>query len=274
MSGYIPFSLAPDFSPVPVMSPNDPNRLTTADAYTSNMSALRNWVAAQRADASARGLWSDQTGLPTQAGLLDAARQYGQGIIAGTSAPGRGSITAYHGSPHDFNAFDMSKIGSGEGTQAYGHGMYFAGNEGVARGYKDALTADGHMYEVNINANPDHFLDWNKPLSQQSQHVQDTFRNMGYDAGSNDPTGAQLHASFGNPASTSQFLQQAGIPGVRYLDTESRAVGEGSHNYVAFDPSIVDIVRQYGIAGLIGAGGAGAAAGNANAMPFSMSGAR
>lgn len=49
-------------------------------------------------------------------------------------------IRAYHGSPHTFDRFDMSKIGTGEGAQAYGHGLYFAGNEGVARGYRDKLT--------------------------------------------------------------------------------------------------------------------------------------
>jgi hypothetical protein len=49
-------------------------------------------------------------------------------------------IKAYHGSPHDFDRFDMSKIGTGEGAQAYGHGLYFAGNEGVAKGYRKALS--------------------------------------------------------------------------------------------------------------------------------------
>jgi hypothetical protein len=49
-------------------------------------------------------------------------------------------ITAYHGSPHSFDRFDISKIGTGEGAQAYGHGLYFAENEGVAQSYKQALT--------------------------------------------------------------------------------------------------------------------------------------
>ena len=31
----------------------------------------------------------------------------------------------------------------------------------------------GHMYQVNIGADPEHFLDWDKPLSEQSQHVQE-----------------------------------------------------------------------------------------------------
>jgi len=48
-------------------------------------------------------------------------------------------IRAYHGSPYDFDRFDASKIGTGEGAQSYGHGLYFAGNEGVARDYRDRL---------------------------------------------------------------------------------------------------------------------------------------
>jgi hypothetical protein len=30
-------------------------------------------------------------------------------------------MTAYHGSPHIFNKFDINKVGTGEGAQAYGH---------------------------------------------------------------------------------------------------------------------------------------------------------
>jgi hypothetical protein len=49
-------------------------------------------------------------------------------------------ITAYHGSPYDFERFDISKIGTGEGAQAYGHGLYFAGSEDVAKYYRDMLA--------------------------------------------------------------------------------------------------------------------------------------
>ncbi|NBS71017.1 hypothetical protein EBT31_19235, partial [bacterium] len=35
-------------------------------------------------------------------------------------------IIGYHGTPHEFDRFDPSKIGTGEGAQAFGHGMYFA----------------------------------------------------------------------------------------------------------------------------------------------------
>jgi hypothetical protein len=52
-------------------------------------------------------------------------------------------VRAYHGSPHDFDSFRMDKIGTGEGNQAYGHGLYFAENEGVARSYRDQLAPLG-----------------------------------------------------------------------------------------------------------------------------------
>jgi hypothetical protein len=44
-------------------------------------------------------------------------------------------MIAYHGSPHKFDKFDMSKIGTGEGAQAYGHGLYFAESPNVAKSY-------------------------------------------------------------------------------------------------------------------------------------------
>lgn len=48
-------------------------------------------------------------------------------------------ITLYHGSPHEFDQFDISKIGSGEGHQAYGHGLYFAEAEAVSEVYRGYL---------------------------------------------------------------------------------------------------------------------------------------
>jgi hypothetical protein len=53
-------------------------------------------------------------------------------------------LDVYHGTPHKFPAteanplgeFDASKIGTGEGAQAYGHGIYYAENPEVAKGYQ------------------------------------------------------------------------------------------------------------------------------------------
>lgn len=68
-------------------------------------------------------------------GVIDKAVR---DVVETAPTPG---ITAYHGSPHTFDQFSLDKIGTGEGAQAYGHGLYFAENEGVAKGYRDNLTA-------------------------------------------------------------------------------------------------------------------------------------
>lgn len=70
--------------------------------------------------------------------LLGAVKQGAKAALdAGLLSPG---IRAYHGSPHDFDRFSTGSIGTGEGNQAYGHGLYFAESEDVARGYRDSLT--------------------------------------------------------------------------------------------------------------------------------------
>jgi spore germination cell wall hydrolase CwlJ-like protein len=59
------------------------------------------------------------------------------------------AIRAYHGSPHKFDRFDLSKIGTGEGAQAYGHGLYFAGDEDIAKYYRDALTKGPNNMQID-----------------------------------------------------------------------------------------------------------------------------
>jgi hypothetical protein len=50
-----------------------------------------------------------------------------------------GMVEAWHGSPHKFDKFDSSKIGTGEGVQAFGHGLYFTDKEEIARHYANKL---------------------------------------------------------------------------------------------------------------------------------------
>ena len=263
-------------------------------------------------------------------------------------------IRAFHGSPHDFDAFDTSRIGTGEGAQAYGHGLYFAENEGVAKAYRDNLsdqfsmspptaiqqTIKGHprygdlnvldqmqledlaherdlydsflhtvrenregfdkpglamqiardadqtltrgpgkMYEVALHADPAQFLDWDRPLSEQSEHVQGAINPIiksareyadlndlrdiesATDQLYEDPNGlpgSDIHGTLldlYNHEHAAKLLRDAGIPGIRYLDKGSRAEGKGTYNYVIFDPRIIQILRKYGIAGPIVAGG-------------------
>lgn len=233
-------------------------------------------------------------------------------------------IKAYHGSPYDFDKFDASKIGTGEGAQAYGHGLYFAENENVAKGYRDngwnllkingetvvpktqaendaasALAVSmgdperalrelvgkyspagqviqdwverglvseergpGKMYEVNINASPDQFLDWDKPLSEQSPEVRSLLNpylealkrdwSVNPELGEPTTTGQVVSGNYGhNKERMAVDMQNAGIPGIRYLDQGSRGQGEGTYNYVVFpgNEHLIEIVKKYGLAG-------------------------
>jgi len=339
-------------------------------------------------------------GLPVTRGQLagiarDAWQTAGAVSDGGIAAPGMmGAIKAYHGSPHDFGRFDMSKIGTGEGAQAYGHGLYFAGNEGVARGYRDKLsgsyaqingktlwrnnqmvgnpsTADtlilahggdvdaaikefservsdwspvqrqrigaddtlkaleqsrgnvtvraagspGKMYEVNLDVEPHQLLDWDKPLAGQSPQVQEGMLRvfkarvpddvvqlptgrwaptsegvvMGRATGWPDRETAQYAAKTlrenamaplglkgsdaylnavsehgllreGAAVPAAASLRDAGIPGIQYLDAGSRSAGTGTSNFVMFDDGLIQILRKYGLPGVVTGGAAAAAA--------------
>lgn len=312
------------------------------------------------------------------------------GWVAGSGGSARDAIRAYHGSPHQFDRFDMSRIGTGEGAQAYGHGLYFAGNENVARSYRDQLSrpyyalsdgsniqtkygkdvldaftrsggdpaelaqtierlrnsvqrnladfgvsdvsqikpqyagdlayttiemarradkledlirsggasraGEGSMYEVRLNTTPDRLLDWDAPLSGKNP-IRDMIGDLGQqymNAGSAEArnvardalmaaknenlsgagvynqltrlanTGGAIGEHLGplsppimsGPSVASQTLREAGIPGIQYLDAGSRAANDGTRNYVMFDDSLIDILRRYGLAGMLTGGAA------------------
>lgn len=49
-------------------------------------------------------------------------------------------VSAYHGSPYSFDRFSSERIGTGEGNQVFGWGLYFTEVEDVARYYANALS--------------------------------------------------------------------------------------------------------------------------------------
>ena len=72
--------------------------------------------------------------------------EYGRAADAAARQPSRAEVdrylqAAWHGSPHRFDRFSTEAIGTGEGAQAYGHGLYFAGKKEVAEHYRGALSA-------------------------------------------------------------------------------------------------------------------------------------
>ena len=64
-------------------------------------------------------------------------------------------IFAFHGSGADFDEFKLSKIGTGEGAQAFGYGLYFTDSKDIAKFYKTHLSK-----EVDIDGKP--FIRGNK----------------------------------------------------------------------------------------------------------------
>ena len=66
---------------------------------------------------------------------------------------------AWHGSPHNFDEFDLGAIGTGEGNQAHGWGLYFAKDKKIAENYRDILGANSieivtekTKYKINEDA--------------------------------------------------------------------------------------------------------------------------
>ena len=85
--------------------------------------------------------------------------------------------SAWHGSPHDFDTFDLGAIGTGEGNQAHGWGLYFAKKKSVSRNYQKELskrlgTTSPKLFKVEI---PDQetMLDEDKYFKEQNKGVID-----------------------------------------------------------------------------------------------------
>lgn len=58
--------------------------------------------------------------------------------------------SAYHGTPHRFDNFSLEHIGSGEGAQVHGWGLYFAGKKDVSEGYRETLIKN-NSYKFTVN---------------------------------------------------------------------------------------------------------------------------
>lgn len=92
---------------------------------------------------------------PYQA-VQQAAGQWREGDKLGAvetmaaGMPMQGAIRAYHGGPHVFDRFDISKVGTGEGAQMYGHGLYFAENPAVAQEYRSRLAGRPEIKSLSI----------------------------------------------------------------------------------------------------------------------------
>ena len=62
--------------------------------------------------------------------------------------PDEPGIVAFHGSGADFDEFRLEMIGTGEGAQAYGYGLYFTDSEDIAKFYKDTVSTERPRYRM------------------------------------------------------------------------------------------------------------------------------
>jgi hypothetical protein len=111
-------------------------RALVTDPIGSAKGAYEGMVAAVR-DPSIIADALRYTAQQASSGPLGAGEVIGEmvGPMRTRGTPVMQEIDVYHGSPHRFEEFDASKIGTGEGAQAYGHGIYLAESPDVARTY-------------------------------------------------------------------------------------------------------------------------------------------
>ena len=174
------------------------------------------------------------------------AQQMAASLAAGYNPVG---MMAYHGTPHNIvGKFDASKIGSGEGGQAYGYGMYFAQNPKVSTEYAK-IGGEGNLYKVDIpNQMIPKMLDYDLTLGKQKDFLNKVmedptlkkvleadlaeknkvYARVGRSLDLKDLKGRDvletLNAHFDDVSGkvAADYLSNLGLTGVRYYDQFSR----------------------------------------------------
>lgn len=171
----------------------------------------------------------------------------------------------YHGSPYSFDAFDHSKMGTGEGAQSYGWGTYVTEVEGIAREYAKVLSNRNFskfnrgIYTVDI---PDddgtNYLHWESRLSVDetndiyeslSSYIEGEDLDIDNLEMANGGTGESVYKAlekfFGSDKRASEFLSAYGFVGVSYpAQHQSGGRKDGARNYVIFKEGDAKIVSH------------------------------
>lgn len=190
------------------------------------------------------------------AGLLTTAAKAGvkaNAANAGLLSPG---IRAFHGSPYDFDQFSTDAIGTGEGSQLHGQGLYFTEDQNVARQYKNKpRKGPGKMYEVNINADRSTFVKLDKPVSDQPKKVQLAYERFSAESPQDKnvfgeaETEEQHFKRFTQSPLGAEIMKSEGVPGIEYGNafTRHKPDDKQSKNFVIFDDQIIEISKKYGV---------------------------
>lgn len=106
--------------------------------------------------------------------------------ISGTQYTDTFNQKAWHGTPYNFERFDIGKIGDGVGDQVHGWGLYFAKDRKISEAYKEVLGADaGAVIVDGVTYKIDEEGDWATAAGQKLidndplEFVLDTFDAMG-----------------------------------------------------------------------------------------------
>ncbi|EHK57736.1 PLxRFG domain-containing protein [Allomesorhizobium alhagi] len=176
---------------------------------------------------------------------------------------------AFHGTPHEFDEFSLDHTGKGEGTRAFGWGLYFASRREVAEHYQDKLS--GRLVKVDVPEDNE-LLRWDEPLNRQpggllkklNQAMSKLEPGLNFKAMNDmgeavdELTFMQLYhrledgqydedGSGFSDRQISEALRAAGIPGHKFLDGDSRKDREdpdGTYNYVIYDESRVRVLDR------------------------------
>jgi hypothetical protein len=107
----------------------------------------------------------------------------------------------YHGSPHDFSNFDISKIGTGEGAASYGHGLYFASAKDVGEFYRNQLAGQPeimHLRLGDLDVGPHNGFDYSPKGKTLEENIRSSLtEDLLIDQETltaNGPKGVQKHA--------------------------------------------------------------------------------
>ena len=158
--------------------------------------------------------------------------------------PFLGGMTVYHGSPHKFDRFSLDKIGTGEGAQAYGHGLYFAENPGVAKAYQMNLSPGYTIEGALTDAPPDSIAtkiknvfgtgdNWSASLDDINKEFGGDFSHLSDEFGDVDLDSIVDNFSVGSAANGNVFADGSAF--VRYGDLWDAGLEPSRGNFYEVD---------------------------------------
>ena len=154
----------------------------------------------------------------------------------------RKRLDFYHGTSNVWGAEEdyplgrprLDFMGTGEGAQVYAPGFYSGEERSVGVDYAEMLAQKyktvPSLYKGKIleSEASEKFIDYNLPVNEQSQTVQNAFKNLGYDYETKDENrlaGAdifELMKTVKGEDEAVEALRKEGVVGLRYLDKYSR----------------------------------------------------